>query len=182
MATGRLRRPAALGLAFAIVGLAGACNLPAGSVAAPSDRKTAASSTASAAPRPASLAGGACLLLDYTAINAALGTQFSVAASADKSDSYTCVVQGPTASFPDLTLSITATDLANSDFGTDVQPKKSTAVKGLGKVGYEIEHAATARRGPTIEVGWLSGNERLIILTYAYAPSDAADPAMALTR
>ena len=31
----------------------------------------------------------------------------------------------------------------------------------------------------SIEVGWLSGNERLIVMTYAYAPDASVDAAMA---
>jgi hypothetical protein len=165
--------------ALAAAGLA-ACSLPAGSVAPPSLPSTTrgAGSSAPVKPDPASLAGGACLLLDYATINKTLGTNFDVAASADKSDSYTCVVQSSSASFPDLTLSITATDLSVSDFQSDVAPSKSKKVSSLGKVGYEIEHAASGENGPTIEVGWLSGNERLIVMTYAYAPDAQADPAL----
>lgn len=165
--------------ALAVASLA-ACSLPAGSAESPTSPPTTRASDhpASAKPEPASLAGGACLLLDYATINNALGTNFDVAASADKSDSYTCVVQSSSASFPDLTLSITATDLSVSDFQSDVAPSKSKKVSSLGKVGYEIEHAASGGNGPTIEVGWLSGNERLIVMTYAYAPDAQTDPAL----
>jgi hypothetical protein len=158
----------------------GACSLPAGSVGPPNSPSTTHGSEhpASAKPEPASLAGGACLLLDYATINTALGTNFDVAASADKSDSYTCVVQSSSDSFPDLTLSITATDLSASDFQSDVAPPKSKKVSSLGKVGYEIEHAASGGNGPTIEVGWLSGNERLIVMMYAYAPDEQTDPTL----
>jgi hypothetical protein len=107
-----------------------------------------------------------------------LGSNFDVAASADKTGSYTCVVQSSSASFPDLTLSITATDLDTTDFQSDVVPKSSTKVSGLGKAGYEIEHAAANGAGPSIEVGWLSGNDRLIVMVYAYAPDGQLDPAL----
>lgn len=154
------------------------CGLPAGSSSPSKPRVRSSKPSGSDTSQSAALAGGACLLLDYNTINTALGTQFDVAASADKSDSYTCVVQGSGASFPDLTLSITATDLTVSDFQTDVAPKKSNKVSSLGKVGYEVEHPAAGGNGPTIELGWLSGNERLIVMTYAYPPDATVDPAM----
>lgn len=165
------------------VTLLGACKAPSGAPAASSSSSAAPAPSAVAspsapAPEPASLAGGACLLLDYGVINKTLGTNFDVAASADKSDSYTCVVQSSTASYPDLTLAITATDLTVSDFQSDVAPKGSKKVSNLGKVGYEVEHDATSGAGPSIEVGWLSGNERLIVMTFAYAKGATADADM----
>lgn len=171
------------GLATALlIALAAGCGLPAGSVTS-SDGGTPTPPRSSApskpTPQPASLAGGACLLLDYGTINKALGTDFDVAASAEKSDSFTCVVQSSTASLPDLTLSITATDLTVSDFKSDVVPDKSTKVSGIGKIGYEIEHPASGGNGATIEVGWLSGNGRLIVMTYGYPPDVKPDPALA---
>jgi hypothetical protein len=175
MATGMVRRFATLLLAGAVAVALGGCNLPTGSPASSGAKKP---KTASSEPKPASLAGGACLLLDYDTINTTLGTHFDVAASADKSDSFTCVVQGASAGLPDLTLSITATDLTPSDFTADVKPAKSSAVAGLGKIGYEIEHPPGDGNGSTIEVGWLSGNDRLIVMTYAYAAGQTVDDAM----
>ncbi len=179
MAEGAFRRIAGLALAAAIALTTTACNLPAGSVASPKDRPAEASlAPSSPEPTPASLAGGACLLMDYGVINDVLGTDFDVAAAADKSDSYTCVMQSAAQDFPDLTLSITATDLTTSDFKADVKPSKSATVKELGKIGYEVERAADKTNGPAIEVGWLSGNERLIVLTFAYPQDGTVDPAM----
>ncbi len=177
MATGMVRRFAMLLLAGAVAVALGGCNLPASSSTS-SGAKKKPKTPASAEPKPASLAGGACLLLDYDTINTTLGTHFDVAASADKSDSFTCVVQGASAGLPDLTLSITATDLTPSDFTTDVKPAKSSAVAGLGKIGYEIEHPPGDGNGSTIEVGWLSGNDRLIVMTYAYAAGQTVDDKM----
>lgn len=177
MTSGAIRRLAAFALTVVVASALTACSLPAGSVSQPPPKhKTATPSPAG--PKPASLAGGACLLLDYATINSVLGTEFSVAASADKSDSYTCVVQGSSSSYPDLTLSITATDLTPSDFSSDVKPSKSTTVKDLGKVGYEIERPAGNGIGASIEVGWLSGNERLIILTYVYESGATTESAL----
>lgn len=131
-------------------------------------------------PKPAALAGGACLLLDYNVINQSLGTAFSVAASADKDDTFTCVVQSAQASYPDLTLAITATDLAVSDFQSDVVPKGAKAISKLGRIGYEIQRPAADGVGPTLEVGWLSGNARLIVLRYATAANASSKDVAAL--
>lgn len=134
-------------------------------------------------PTPASLAGGACLLLDYDVIKSTIGTQFNVAASAVKSGTYTCVVQDSQASYPDLTLAITATDLATSDFKSTVVPHGSTPVTKLGKIGYEIVQPAGTGVGPTIEIGWLSGNDRLIVMRYTFdADASMADASALLDK
>lgn len=158
-----------------IAGLAGCGSSASGtSPSSPSSHRSASPSVP--VPKPASLAGGACLLLDYGVIKAALGIEFNVAASADKSGTFTCVVQDSQASYPDLTLAITATDLAASDFKSTVVPKGSTPVTKLGKIGYEIQAPAAFGVGPTIEVGWLSGNDRLIIMRYTFdAEASQAD-------
>jgi hypothetical protein len=122
-------------------------------------------SPSASAPPAAAMAGGACLLLDYKVINAALGTRFDVAAAANKSGTYTCVVQGNT-TYPDLTLSITATTLTTTDFTANLKPSGSTTVAKLGKIGYSAEIKATGKTGPAMEIGWLSGNGRVIIMRY----------------
>lgn len=131
-------------------------------------------------PSPAALAGGACLLLDYETVRKDLGVQFSVAAAADTSGSYTCLLRTATASLPDLVLAITATDLTSGEFLTDVQPNGATAVTDLGKVGYVQQLPAASGGGPTIEVGWLSGNDRLITMRYTAAKGTTTDQLAAL--
>jgi hypothetical protein len=120
---------------------------------------------------PAALAGGACLLMDYATVRKDLGVQFSVAAAADTSGSYTCLLRAATTNLPDLVLAITATDLSEAEFVADVQPSGATAVKELGKVGYVQQLPATSGTGPAIEVGWLSGNDRLITMRFTSAQS-----------
>ena len=46
-----------------------------------------------------------------------------------------CLLQGAKASLPSLSVAITATTLLPSDFTTDVVPKGSKAVSGLGLIG-----------------------------------------------
>jgi len=120
-------------------------------------------------PSPAALAGGACLLMDYATIRKDLGVQFAVAASADTSGSYTCLLRTATTNLPDLVLAITATDLTSAEFTADVQPSGAKAVTDLGKVGYVQQIAAGSGTGPAIEVGWLSGNDRLITMRFTSA-------------
>jgi hypothetical protein len=55
------------------------------------------------------------------------------------------------------------------------QRVEAVPVDGLGKIGYELKIAATTKVGPAIEVGWLSGNDRLIVLRYTCAPGIAAE-------
>ncbi len=138
--------------------------------------------SSAAPPSPAALAGGACLLMDFPTVRQDLGVAFTVAASADTSGSYTCLLRTATASLPDLVLAITSTDLSATEFVSDVQPKGATTVTKLGKVGYVEQLSATSGRGPAIEVGWLSGNDRLIMLRYT-SPSgtDPGDLASSLT-
>ena len=98
-------------------------------------------------PPAAATAGGACLLLDFNVINAALGSTFDVAAAATSSETYTCDVQTTAATYPDLTLTVTATDLLPLDFTATVAPAGSTSVPKLGKIGYVLQVAATAKLG-----------------------------------
>jgi len=131
-------------------------------------------------PPVAAMAGGACLLLDFHVINAALGSSFNVAAAAASSDTYTCDVQASAAAYPDLTLTVTATDLLPLDFTSSVVPSGSSSVTKLGKIGYVLQVAATTKLGPAIEVGWLSGNGRLIIMRYTFPKSATAADATSL--
>jgi hypothetical protein len=130
-------------------------------------------------PSPAALAGGACLLLDYATVAQQLGVTFDVAAAADSSGTYTCALQRSTAALPTLTLTITATDLTPLDFTTNVNPAGSKAVTGLGKIGYSIVVDPASSAGPAVEVGWLSGNDRLIVLRYVFPKASSSSAATA---
>lgn len=111
---------------------------------------------------PASVAGGACQLLDYDGIADALGVRFDVAAASRQGDTYTCVVQRGEANRPDLTLAVTETTADAAIFRSTMVPKGAQAVSGLGKAAYRARVS-----GPGVEVGWLSGDGRLITLRYA---------------
>lgn len=123
---------------------------------------------------PAAAAGGACQLVDYEMIAGELGTQFDTAAASQKDDTYTCALTRAGKDFPDLTLAVTATDADQVVFTATVTPSGSTPVKGLGKIAYQVTLAAKGKAGPTLEIGWLSGNQRLMVLDYTFPANTAA--------
>jgi hypothetical protein len=130
---------------------------------------------ATSAPRPrptipAADAGGACLLLDYDAIARTLGVRFDVAASARQSRTYTCVARSSEADLPDLVLTVSPTTADAAVFREAMAPDGAAAVKGLGRAGYRGAVEATRGQGPAAEVGWLSGDKRLLTLRLELPP------------
>jgi hypothetical protein len=123
---------------------------------------------------PAALAGGACQLLDYDIVEAELGVRFALAASATNAATFTCVLQPAAAGEPDLSLAVTATLADESVFRTSVVPKGATVLSDLGKIGYQVAVPAVAGVGPGLEVGWLSANQRLMVVRYHSADGTAA--------
>ncbi len=141
------------------------------------------SAAATAAPTrwPAGVAGGACQLLDFDVVAAAVGVSFDVAAAAQQGGTYTCVLQQQQSSFPDLTLAVTPTAADVSTFRGTVTPKGAATVSDLGRAGYSTTVPASGGAGPAIEVGWLAGNARLLVLRYRLAPGADPAPLAALT-
>ena len=177
----RRRRATALVAALIAVTAPAACTTAghgSAPIAPPAPPPSVTPSTAP--PTPAALAGGACLLLDFNTVAKQLGTAFTVSAAADTSGTFSCVLQESSGSYPRLTLSITATELSPDDFTADVKPKGSTSVAELGKTAYEAQVSAPESAGPVIEVGWLSGNDRLIIFRYAFPTGTSPDVSKAL--
>jgi hypothetical protein len=130
---------------------------------------------ASATPTrwPAAQSGGACQLLDYDVIEATIGVRFAVAASATSTATFTCVLQPDGAGLPDLTLAVTATEADMSVFHSTVIPKGATTIEDLGKISYRVGVPASATAGPGVEVGWLSSNQRLMVLRFHSATGTA---------
>lgn len=128
---------------------------------------------------PASAAGGACYLLDYAAIEQATGTRFEISVATQQEQTFTCLVRPKAASRPDLVLSVTATSADAAIFKEDVVPRGAQAVKGLGKAAYRLIVPAANGQGPGVEVGWLSGDDRLVTVRYTFAAGQ--DPAAAKT-
>lgn len=118
---------------------------------------------------PAAVAGGACVLFDYTVIEQAVGTRFSIAAAMRHQKTDTCVVQAEGASRPDLVLSVTATSADPAVFNSELVPKGAATVKELGKAAYRVTSAPAGDDGAAAEVGWLTDDKRLFTLRYTLA-------------
>ena len=172
----RARWAAVAGLVALLFALAGC----AGSGAAASARPQPHASAPTPSRWPAGIAGGACLLLDYQQIEQLTGVSFDVSAAGDALDTFTCVLQQQGASLPDLTLAVTPTTVDSVVFKNTVMPKGATAVANLGRVAYSTVLAAGASVGPVVEVGWLAGNGRLMVLRFRFPAGAAAADATAL--
>jgi hypothetical protein len=131
-------------------------------------------------PAVAATAGGACELLDFGVVAQALGARFDVAAATQQGQSYTCVLQASGASLPDLVLSVSRTAADAAVFGDTVRPDGAHSLKGLGKAAYRMTFSAKAGHGPAVEVGWLSGDGRLITLRYTLSKGVTKAAAVAL--
>jgi hypothetical protein len=132
-----------------------------------------------APPRPpAAAAGGACQLLDFTEVEQVLEVRFEISATGRQDATHTCVLQPSASSLPDLTLAVTPTVADPAVFRSTVMPRGATVMTGLGKVAYRAPVAAAARRGPGVEIVWLSSNNRLMLVVFTTpagtAPADAA--------
>jgi hypothetical protein len=178
----RLGRGAARIVGLAIAALVGGCAHAAEAAhpVAVSGSPSAASPSPSRERLPVGYAGGACQLLDYAVLETAVGTRFDVAASSQSENTFTCVLQPIGASFPDLALSVTATELNPTTFKSSIVPKGATSVPKLGKAAYSLVVPAGAGAGPSVVVGWLSDNDRLILLRYRCPPDAVPAAASAL--
>jgi hypothetical protein len=115
---------------------------------------------------PAARAGGVCQSLDYGVVEQTLGLSFEVAAGGQQDATQTCVLQRAGVTVPDLTLAVTPTKVDPTIFRNTVMPKGASALTGLGKAAYQapVAPAPQSGRGPGAEVGWLSGNNRILVL------------------
>jgi hypothetical protein len=115
-------------------------------------------------PGPAAVpVRGACHLLDPALVEAHLGLVLEVAAARDRDGTHTCVRRPEVDRLPELVLTVTPTTMDLPAFVEVITPAGATAVSALGKAGYQ---------GPGLEVGWLSGDDRLLVLSLAL-PGDA---------
>ncbi|HEX7743769.1 MAG TPA: hypothetical protein VF462_00705 [Micromonosporaceae bacterium] len=117
---------------------------------------------------PAAAAGGACRLLDFAVIAQTTGARFTVAVATRHANTQTCVLQAGSSSRPDLALSVTPTTADAEVFADAMVPKGAQRVKALGKAAYRITTSPGQDHGPGVEVGWLSGDRRLIYLRYTF--------------
>jgi hypothetical protein len=112
---------------------------------------------------PAASAGGACQLLDFGVLERRLGAHYTVAASAAKDSTLTCVVRTAGSAYPEITLSVAPSIADANVFRKTVQPKGATKVDGLGRAAYRQILPANDAAGQVLEVGWL-GTARLLWL------------------
>lgn len=178
--------------AVAVLGPAAGCDTAGTSppAAGAGSGASAAATASSVAPtalaptrRPAAEAGGVCQLLDYGVVEQTLGVSFEVAAGGQQDATYTCVLRRTGVSVPDVTLAVTPTTVDPTIFRNSVVPKGAAAVSGLGKVAYHAPLPAVpdAGRGPGIEVGWLAGNNRILVLRCTLSADATAQVVTELT-
>jgi hypothetical protein len=127
--------------------------------------------------RPAALAGGACLLIKFETLERLLGQHYTIAASAKNATTNTCVVRTEEAAVPEVAVSVTPSKADVAVFNDVVKPKGSTAVAGVGRAAYQQVTAAKAPNGPLLEIGWLTGDARLLFLRWTLAPGADATAA-----
>ncbi len=161
-----MRRPGAVVVGVALLLAAAGCG--ASAAGAPAAVHSAA---ATSSPLAAEAAGGACYLLNFEQVSAALRVTFEVSAASSAGETYTCVLRQVAGPLPDLALSVSPTLADPKIFASTVLPKGATVLPDLGKTGYSRTVAATADAGPGAEVGWLSGNQRLMVLRYRSPPA-----------
>jgi hypothetical protein len=135
--------------------------------------------TATPTRLPAEYAGGACQLLTYATVEGILGLHFDVAAADQEGGSYSCVLQGEAATYPDLRLVVTPSSADVATFRAVVRPHGAVSVGGLGKAGYRSGGTGESG-GPVVEVGWLSGNARLLMLRVTMPRGSTAAQATAM--
>jgi hypothetical protein len=166
------------GSARAVLALSTALVLAAGSAAcgrAAANPNEPAKPSPVATRWPAATEGGACQLLDYDVVEQATGTAFDVAAAADRDAAFTCVLQQRGATLPDLTLTVVSTKVTAAVYRSAVVPAKSAAVPGLGLAGYRLVTPPQDGAGTAVEVGWLAGNGRMLMLRYRLSQAGAAE-------
>jgi hypothetical protein len=130
---------------------------------------------------PIGAAGRACQLLEYAAVEAALGTAFDTAGGASSGSTFTCVLTRGGLEFPDLTLAVSPSSIDELVFTATVNPSNSVPVAELGRIAYSLQRAPVDAQGPGVEVGWLSANGRLMMLRYTFAPDPPPEAVAALT-
>lgn len=118
---------------------------------------------------PAAAAGMACQLIEYDVVAAATGTRFDAAGGAKQEETLTCALTQSGNQYPYLTVAMTPTTADEVIFTATVTPSGATAVKGLGRIAYQLGIAPAGPAGPGVELGWLSDSGYLMIMRYTFA-------------
>jgi hypothetical protein len=109
-------------------------------------------------------ATGACLLLDFGRIEQRLHQRMTVAGAANHEKTSTCVARPTETALPELSVSVTPSKADVAVFKDAMLPDGAKSVTALGKVAYSQLKPAAKGRGPYVEIGWLAGNARLLVL------------------
>ncbi|MEV6365356.1 hypothetical protein AB0L86_00485 [Micromonospora musae] len=125
----------------------------------------------------AASSGGACRLLDFAVIEQHVKVRLDVAAASERGDTHTCVTRAGEATLPELTLTVTETSMDKATFAADVVPDSAGKVSGLGQQAYRRTTGAADGHGPVAEVGWLSTEGRLAVLSWTTAKGTAKSAA-----
>ena len=129
---------------------------------------------------PAGAAGSVCQLLEYDAVAERIGVTFDTAGGGRKDGTTTCALTRQGHEYPYLTLAITPSEADEVIFIATMEPSHAKRLKGLGRIAYRLDVAASGDTGPVVEIGWLSARPRLMILRYAFEPDTAARDVAAL--
>jgi hypothetical protein len=124
---------------------------------------------------PAALPGGACTLLNYDTIEAAVGVRFTASAAAEAEGTNTCALTSDGGTYPDLVLAVTASEVDKASYNASMPPAGSAPVAQLGQTAYRFVAPARDAAGPQVEVGWLSANGRIMSLRFTFPPDAAQD-------
>lgn len=114
-------------------------------------------------PSPPALSG-ACLLLDFPKIEEHLGAPLSISGAAIHEKTHSCVARPADADLPELSIAVTPSKADVAVFKDAMLPDGAKTVAGLGRVAYQQTRPAAKGRGPYVEIGWLAGNARLLVL------------------
>ncbi|MFB9234468.1 hypothetical protein ACFFWC_02770 [Plantactinospora siamensis] len=124
------------------------------------------------ADMPAASAGGACELLDFAAVRAAVGVPFDVSGATAVQGTRSCVLRSAAGALPDLALSVAETEADPAIFRATAVPRGGRKLDGLGQAAYQTTSAPAKGRPATAEVGWLSQDHQLFTVRYSGTPTD----------
>ena len=117
---------------------------------------------------PPGASGIACNDLSFDQVEQTLGVRFAVFGGSSRDEVHTCALTTADAEFPDLVLSITGTTTTDTIFQATVAPAGAAVLKDPGRIAYRHAIAAGGKRGPIVEIGWLTNKGRLLFLRYTF--------------
>lgn len=117
-----------------------------------------------------------CKLLSYEIAERATGVEFDIAAAGKHQKASTCVLQVYGHAYPDLTLTVSATDADAKHFYDNAAPDGAKRVDKLGEAAYQALIGAKGKAGPAAEVGWLA-DDSIVTLRHTHEAGVSDDQA-----